>query len=106
MGQNGVHWGVYRVNFGVFEGPRPFGSRNNAKRKLSEKVADFGPKGLGNLSGLGPKNRPKYAQMGPVGFWGLFLALPGPFMTALGLSLGPSLYIFIILGVPKPLRTQ
>ena len=31
--------------------------------------------------------------MGPVGFWGPFLALPGRFLTPLGLSVGPNVYI-------------
>ena len=40
-----------------------------------------------------PKNRPKEAKMGQVGFWGPFLALLGPFLTPLGLSVGPNVYI-------------
>ena len=44
--------------------------------------------------------------MGQAGFWAPFLAFLGPFPTPLGLSLGPNVYILIILGVPKLLRTQ
>ena len=31
--------------------------------------------------------------MGPVGFWGALLALLGSFLTPLGLSVGPNVYI-------------
>ena len=62
LGPNGVHWGVYRVNFGFFEGPGPFGSRNNAKKILFEKKIAFflAQKDLENFRAWPPpQNRPK-----------------------------------------------
>ena len=40
-----------------------------------------------------PENRPKSVRMGPLGFWWPFLALLGRFLTPLGLSVGPNVYI-------------
>ena len=93
----GATGGVYRVNCGFFEGPRPFGSRNNAnKKKFGKKIFGlFWPKK--DLEKFWawppPKNRPKWARKGPVGFWGPCQALLGPFLTPLGLSVGPNVHI-------------
>ena len=51
--------GGLQGQFWVFEGPRPFGSRNNANKKKFEKFfwPFLAPKGLRKISGLAP--RPK-----------------------------------------------
>ena len=77
LGQNGVHWGVYRVNFGFLRVPDPLGAEI-MQNCFEKSLPYFGPKGLG---------------MGQVGFWGPLLALLGPFLTPLGVSVGPNMYI-------------
>ena len=42
--------------------------------------------------------------MGPLGFWGPFLALLGPFLTPLGLSVGPNVYILSFWGYQNHLE--
>ena len=61
LGQIGVHWGVYRVNFGFLRVPDPLGVEIMQKKIFfGNFLAFFGPKGLRKISGLGPpKNRPK-----------------------------------------------
>ena len=46
MGQNGVHWGVYRVNFGFLRVPDPLGVEIMQKKFFEKKtfLAYFGPK--------------------------------------------------------------
>ena len=80
------------VNFGFLRVPDPLGVEimQFFLKKIWPILAQ---KGLRKISGLGPKNMTKQAKMGPVGFWGPFLALPGPFLTPLGLSVGPNVYI-------------
>ena len=43
LGQNGVHWGVYRVNFGFLRVPDPLGVEIMQK-KISKKIGLFWPK--------------------------------------------------------------
>ena len=57
MGQNGVHWGVYRVNFGFSRVPDPLGVEIMQTNFFGK---PFWPilaqKGLGKISGRGLKN--------------------------------------------------
>ena len=96
LGQNGVHWGVYRVNFGFLRVPDPLGVEiMQIKKNWKKNLGLFWPKkDLEKFRAWPPpKHRPKWARKGPVGFWGPFLALLGPFLTPLGLSVGPNVYI-------------
>ena len=76
LGQNGVHWGGLQGQFSVFEGPGPFGSRNNANKKIFGKkiLAIFGPKG--KFLGLPPP--PNKAKIGPQGPSRVLGAIFGP----------------------------
>ena len=44
LGQNGVHWGIYRVNFGFLRVPDPFGVEMMQKIFLEKKFGLFWPK--------------------------------------------------------------
>ena len=58
LGQNGVHRGIERVNFGFLRVPDPLGVEIMQKKISEKKLAFFGPKGLRKISGLPPP--PKY----------------------------------------------
>ena len=56
LGQNGVHWGVYRVNFGFLRVPDPLRVEIMQKEFFEKNIlAYFGPKGLRKISGLPPQ---------------------------------------------------
>ena len=58
--------GGIQGQFSGFEGPRPFGSQNNAKKSGKKFLAYFGQKGVRKISGLGPKKKwTKIGQNGP-----------------------------------------
>ena len=76
--------GVYKVNFGVLRVPDPLGVEIMQK-KFGKNFGLFWPKRTEKNFGPGPKkNRPKWNEMGLVGFCGPFFLL---------FSVGPNVYI-------------
>ena len=87
LSQNGVHWGGLQGQCWGFEGPRPFGSRNNANKKNLEKnFRLFWPKRTWKIFGPAPppKNMLKIGPQGPSRVLGAIFGPSGTLSDLIG----------------------